>query len=50
MPTLDTCINSLFFPGNIPSSSGTPPAIPSDFIPSLNFSITWNSQYIGYWW
>ncbi len=27
MPTLDSCINSIYEPGNIGSSSGTPPVV-----------------------
>ena len=27
MPTLDSCINSMWEPGNIGSSSGTPPTV-----------------------
>lgn len=27
MPTLDSCINSVYEPGNIGSSSGTPPVV-----------------------
>lgn len=44
MPTLDACINALYFPGNIPASSGTTPAQPSDYAPSLDFSEALNSQ------
>lgn len=27
MPTLDSCVNSIYEPGNIGSSSGTPPVV-----------------------
>lgn len=47
MPIPDLCIQSLFFPGNIPASSGTTPTIPSDFVPSLDFSNSLNSQNIA---
>lgn len=45
MPTGVICINNLFFPGNIPSSPGAPPASPSLLEPSLDFSKSDNSQY-----
>ena len=45
---LDECINSLFEPGNIGSSSGEVVVTsPSDYSPSLDFSKAYNSQYIG---
>ncbi len=60
MPTLDTCINSVFEPGNIGSSSGeTPTTIrvgtlytPDDYpfatvTYSLNFSRFYNSGYFA---
>lgn len=60
MPSLDSCINSLFEPGNIGSSSGEPPTTvrpgtvytPDDYPVdeveySLNFSRFYNSAYIG---
>lgn len=60
MPTLDDCINSIFEPGNIGSSSGTPPVIirvgslyspdnyPVDSVQySLDFSRFYNSAYLG---
>lgn len=34
MPSLDTCINGLFEPGNIPATSGQPPTVP---VPSASF-------------
>ena len=60
MPILDHCINSVFEPGNIGSSSGEPPVVirpgtlytPDDY-PfetidySLNFSRFYNSAYLG---
>ncbi len=55
MPTLDTCINSIFEPGNIGSSSGTPPTVitpatrdvydPDTVIYSLDFSTYYNVMY-----
>lgn len=58
MPTLDHCINSIFEPGNIGSSSGTTPVIvtpgslytPEDYNPdtvtySLDFSKFYNVMY-----
>jgi hypothetical protein len=60
MPTLDNCINSVFEPGNIGSSSGTPPTVitggtlytpddyPFDTLQyALNFSRFYNSMYLG---
>jgi hypothetical protein len=60
MPTLDSCVNAVFEPGNIGSSPGTPPTVispgtlltPEDYDPetvdySLNFSRFYNSAYIG---
>lgn len=60
MPLLDNCINSVFEPGNIGSSSGTPPVVvgggtiyapddyPFDTVEySLNFSRFYNSAYLG---
>ncbi len=60
MPTLDSCINSIFEPGNIGSSVGTPPTqirpgtlytpdnYPFDTVDySLNFSRFYNSMYSG---
>ncbi len=60
MPTLDSCINAVFEPGNIGSSSGTPPVVitpgslldPETYDPetvtySLDFSKFYNSAYIG---
>ncbi len=59
MPTLDSCVNSIFEPGNIGSSSGTTPTIirpgtlytPETYDPdgveySLNFSRFYNSGYL----
>jgi hypothetical protein len=60
MPTLDNCINSIFEPGNIGSSSGETPTTvrpgtlysPDDY-PfatveySLNFSRFYNTGYLG---
>jgi hypothetical protein len=58
MPTLDNCINSVFEPGNIGSSSGEPPttirvgtlyspdSYPADTVPySLDFSRFYNVMY-----
>ncbi len=60
MPTLDSCINSVFEPGNIGSSIGTTPVVitmtslyPSeDYNPatvdySLDFSKFYDSMYLG---
>jgi len=60
MPTLDSCVNSIFEPGNIGASSGetpttvrpgtlyTPDSYPFDTVEySLNFSRFYNSGYIG---
>lgn len=60
MPTLDSCINSIFEPGNIGSSSGEPPTTvrpgtlytPETYDPesveySLNFSRFYNTPYLG---
>lgn len=60
MPTLDHCITSIFEPGNIGSSSGTPPTVitpgslldPGTYDPdtvtySLDFSKFYNSAYMG---
>lgn len=46
MPSLDSCINNLYEPGNIPATSGQPPDDPvaSDAL-ALDFSFTQNSQY-----
>lgn len=41
--SLDSCLNNLFF---VPATSGLDPVVPSDFIPSLDFSNTRNSQYV----
>jgi hypothetical protein len=60
MATLDSCINSIFEPGNIGSSSGEPPttvrvgslytpdSYPVDLVQySLNFALFYDSAYIG---
>jgi hypothetical protein len=60
MPTLDSCVTSVYEPGNIGSSSGTTPVVirpgtlytPIDYDPetveySLNFSRFYDSAYIG---
>jgi hypothetical protein len=60
MPLLDSCVNSVFEPGNIGSSSGetpttvrpgsiyTPDDYPFDTVDySLNYSRFYNSLYIG---
>lgn len=60
MPTLDNCINSIFEPGNIGSSSGEPPVVvtpgslytpddyPFDSVDySLDFSKFYDSAYLG---
>lgn len=47
MPLLDDCIGDQFEPGNIGSSSGdgvTPITLDE---PSLDFSKSYNSQYVG---
>lgn len=56
--SLDSCINNLYEPGNIPASSGTGPVrivmgpdIPDDYDPdeveySLDFTRFYNSQYM----
>ncbi len=65
MPTLDGCINAIFEPGNIGSSSGTTPTVitpgslvdpiaaydPSLLVYSLDFSKFYNSMYFyhGYY-
>ena len=60
MPTLDACINSVFEPGNIGSSTGTTPVVvtpgsfldpdtydPSAVTYSLDFSKFYDSMYLG---
>ena len=60
MPTLDSCINSIYEPGNIGSSSGTTPTViipgslyspdsyPVDGVTySLDFSKFYDSMYLG---
>lgn len=60
MPTLDHCINSIFEPGNIGSTSGTTPTVvtPGSLLPpdsydpnavtySLDFSKFYDSAYLG---
>lgn len=60
MPTLDHCINSVYEPGNIGSSSGETPVVirpgtlytpnnyPVDSVEySLNFSRFYDSAYLG---
>ncbi len=60
MPLLDSCVNSIFEPGNIGSSSGTTPTVirpgtlytPDDFPAdtvewSLDFSRFYDSAYLG---
>lgn len=59
MPTLDSCINGIYEPGNIGSSSGTPPTVitpgsledpatynPDSVIYSLDYSKFYNSMYL----
>lgn len=59
MPTLDSCIGSIYEPGNIGSSPGTPPTVitpgsletPADYDPdsviySLDYSKFYNSMYL----
>lgn len=48
MPTnLDECLNNLFEPGNIGSSSGEIPVTqPSTYSPSWDFTKTYNSQFM----
>jgi len=55
---LDSCINSIFEPGNIPASAGIPPVraviapdIPDDYDPddydySLDYTKLYNSGYL----
>lgn len=45
MPSLDSCINDLFEPGNIPADPGIPPSTPDLNDPSLDFSKSSNSMY-----
>lgn len=60
MPSLDSCINSVYEPGNIGSSPGTPPTVirpgtlytpddyPFDTIQySWNFNRFYNFSYMG---
>ncbi len=60
MPLLDNCINSIYEPGNIGSSSGTPPTViapgslqdPESYDPavqtySLQFQFFYNFFYYG---
>lgn len=60
MPTLDSCINNMWEPGNIGASSGEPPTVirpgslldPDNYDPdavtySLDFSKFYNSPYTG---
>jgi len=60
MPTLDNCINNIYEPGHIGSSSGTTPVVirpgtiytPDDYpvdevTYSYNFSRFYNSFYLG---
>jgi hypothetical protein len=57
--SLDSCISSIYEPGNIPASSGEPPVrvvlppdIPLDYDPdeieeySLDYTKLYNSQYL----
>jgi hypothetical protein len=56
--SLDNCINSIYEPGNIPASAGTPPVravippdIPDDYDPddyeySLDYTKLYNSGYL----
>jgi hypothetical protein len=60
MPLLDDCINSIYEPGNIGASSGTPPVIirpgslydPDDYPAetvewSMDYTKFYNSAYVG---
>lgn len=60
MPSLDSCVNSVFEPGNIGSSIGTPPVVivagslytPDTYDPegveySLDFTKFYNAFYLG---
>lgn len=47
MPSLDSCINSIYEPGFIPGDTGLPPTEPTLTENSLNFSLSPNSMYIG---
>lgn len=57
--SLDSCINSIYEPGNIPASSGTPPVRvvvspdidpdeydPEDVVYSLDYMKLYNSGYL----
>lgn len=59
MPTLDSCINAIFEPGNIGSSTGTPPVVvtpgsledpdtydPTSVTYSLDYSKFYDSSYL----
>lgn len=43
---LDQCISNVYEPGNIPTDTGDDPSEPSLFIPSFDFTLTENCQYI----
>ncbi len=45
-----SCIDNIYFPGNIPASPGMPPTRPNSATPSLDFSKTYNTfEYLwGY--
>jgi hypothetical protein len=45
--TVDTCLGDLYEPGFTTVDPGEDPAEPTDFIPSLDFSIPLNSQYFA---
>ncbi len=60
MPTLDSCVNGVFEPGNIGSSPGTTPTVitpgslytpetynPETVVYSLDLSKFYNSAYLG---
>ncbi len=47
MSGLDSCINNIYEPGFIKASSGEPPTDPLLLDYSLDFSISYNSLYLG---
>lgn len=47
MPTLDSCINDIYEPGNIPADPGIPPTEPTLTDNRLDFSKSPNSMYVG---
>ena len=45
MPSLDSCINNIYEPGNIPTDPGIPPTVPTPSTDALDFSKSPNSEY-----